>query len=183
MRNSAAVPATGRPNSMRDKATSDCTLCEMDPEHLNAVLEIEREGFADPWDRRDFEDALNRDNRYCPIYLCGERVVVYAVGFVVASEYHLANLAVHPGLRRRGLGQRFLEAVMERLPGRNVQIVTLEVRVSNRSAIGLYGKLGFRTVAIRRGYYRSTGEDALVMLKALPGRFSDRVNAADAALH
>lgn len=168
---------------MRDKATSDCTLCEMDTGYLDAVLEIEREGFADPWHRRDFEDALNRDNRYCPIYLCGERVVVYAVGFVVVSEYHLANLAVHPGLRRRGLGRRFLEDVMERLLDRNVQIVTLEVRVSNRSAIGLYAKLGFRTVAIRRGYYRSTGEDALVMLKALNGRFSDHVNAADAALH
>ena len=44
---SGAVPAaTGRPNSMRDKATSDCTLCEMDAGHLDAVLEIEREGFA-----------------------------------------------------------------------------------------------------------------------------------------
>ncbi len=168
---------------MRDRATSDCMLCEMDAGHLDAVLEIEREGFADPWHRTDFEDALNRGNRYCPVYMCGERVVVYAVGFLVANEYHLANLAVHPGLRRRGLGRRFLEAVMERLPGRNVQIVTLEVRVSNRSAIGLYGKLGFRTVAIRRGYYRSTGEDAFVMLKALNGRSSDHVNAAGAALH
>ncbi len=168
---------------MRDKATSDCTLCEMDAGHLDAVLEIEREGFADPWHRRDFEDALNRDNRYCPVYLCGERVVVYAVGFLVANEYHLANLAVHPGLRRRGLARRFLVALMERLPVRNVQIVTLEVRVSNRPAIALYGKLGFRTVAIRRGYYRSTGEDALVMLKMLHGRFSDHVYAAGSALH
>ena len=165
------------------QAISDCKLCEMDAGHLDVVLEIEREGFSDPWCRRDFEDALNRGNRYCPVYVRGERVVVYAVGFLVANEYHLANLAVHPGLRRRGLGRQFLEAVMERLPGRNVQVVTLEVRMSNLSAIGLYRKLGFRTVAIRRGYYRTPGEDALVMLKALHGRFSAHVNAAGAFFH
>ncbi|MCE2439892.1 MAG: ribosomal protein S18-alanine N-acetyltransferase [Candidatus Latescibacteria bacterium] len=161
---------------------SEYTLREMGAGHLDAVVSIEREGFADPWQERDFEDALNRRNSYCLVYLNGKRVVAYAVGFFVANEYHLANLAVHPAFRRRGLGGRFLEAMLKGLPERNADVVTLEVRVSNLSAIGLYRKTGFRTVAIRRGYYTSPAEDALVMLKALHGRFSEWVNGKGTAL-
>ncbi|MDE2998837.1 MAG: ribosomal protein S18-alanine N-acetyltransferase [Gemmatimonadota bacterium] len=151
---------------------SEFRLAEMGAGHLDAVVAIEREGFADPWPRRDFEDVLDRRDGYSLVFLNGKRVVAYAVGFLVNGEFHLANLAVHPAFRRRGLGRRFLAAVLSGLSGRNADVATLEVRVSNRSAIGLYRKLGFRTVAIRNGYYASPAEDALVMLKALNGRFS-----------
>jgi ribosomal-protein-alanine N-acetyltransferase len=40
---------------------------------------------------------------------------------------------------------------------------TLEVRVSNEDAIGLYEKLGFESRGIRRGYYTDNREDALIM--------------------
>ena len=164
------------------RAISEYRLCEMGAGHLDAVVDIERDGFADPWRKRDFEVALSRQNSHCPVYMYGKRVVAYAVGFLVAGEYHLADLAVHPDFRRRGLGRQFVEALLKGLSDRNVQVVTLEVRVSNLAAIGLYGKLGFQTVAIRRGYYRKPMEDALVMLKALNGRFSEWVNGKVAAL-
>ena len=38
---------------------------------------------------------------------------------------------------------------------------TLEVRVSNRKAIDLYERLGFRSRGLRRGYYTDNREDAL----------------------
>ena len=155
---------------------SEFRLEGMGAGHLDAVVEIEREGFADPWQRKDFEDALDRRDVYNLVCLDGKRVVAYAVGFLVTGEYHLANLAVHADFRRHGLGRRFLAAVLKGLSDRNADVVTLEVRVSNQSAIGLYRKLGFRTVAIRHGYYSSPAEDALVMLKALNGRFSGWMN-------
>lgn len=164
------------------QAISEFRLLGMGAGHLDAVVAIEREGFADPWRRKDFEDALGRGNSYNLVYLNGNRVVAYAVGFLASNEYHLANLAVHPEFRRRGVGRRFLEAVMNGLPDRNVDVVTLEVRVSNLTAIGLYRKLGFRTVAIRQGYYTSPAEDALVLLKALHGRFTEWVNGGLAVL-
>jgi ribosomal-protein-alanine N-acetyltransferase len=37
------------------------------------------------------------------------------------------------------------------------------VRVSNAAARALYESLGFREVAVRRGYYRDPEEDAVVM--------------------
>ncbi len=164
------------------QAISEFRLCEMGAGHLDVVVDIERDGFAEPWRKRDFEDALSRQNNHSLVYMYGKRVVAYAVGFLVAREYHLADLAVHTDFRRRGFGRQFVEAVLKGLPDRNVQVVTLEVRVSNLAAIGLYRKLGFRTVAIRRGYYRKPREDALVMLKALNGRISEWVNGGVAAL-
>jgi len=42
---------------------------------------------------------------------------------------------------------------------------TLEVRVSNATAIRLYERLGFRARGIRRSYYTDNREDALIMWK------------------
>jgi ribosomal-protein-alanine N-acetyltransferase len=42
---------------------------------------------------------------------------------------------------------------------------TLEVRVSNATAIALYERLGFEARGIRRGYYTDNREDALIMWK------------------
>ena len=45
----------------------------------------------------------------------------------------------------------------------NADVVTLEVRVSNKQAQTLYEKYGFQKVGIRRAYYTDNGEDAIIM--------------------
>ena len=45
--------------------------------------------------------------------------------------------------------------------------ITLEVRASNFAAQELYRRFGFEAVALRRGYYQDSGEDALVMMRDL----------------
>ncbi|MDE7430041.1 MAG: GNAT family N-acetyltransferase, partial [Lachnospiraceae bacterium] len=42
---------------------------------------------------------------------------------------------------------------------------TLEVRVSNQAAIGLYEKLGFASEGIRPNFYEKPTEDAMIMWK------------------
>lgn len=154
------------------------TLTQMGPEHLEAVLEIEQAGFSNPWRRRDFRYALAREGSFCQVALAEGRVAGYSVGFFVLNEFHLADFAVHPELQRQGVGGRLLTEVLELAKGREAYLVTLEVRVSNAAAIALYEKFGFRTVAIRRGYYSRPREDALVMLKPLKGKLSDWIGEA-----
>jgi ribosomal-protein-alanine N-acetyltransferase len=48
-----------------------------------------------------------------------------------------------------------------------VRELGLEVRVSNAAAQGLYRARGFRMAGLRRGYYHSPEEDALLMSLAL----------------
>jgi ribosomal-protein-alanine N-acetyltransferase len=52
--------------------------------------------------------------------------------------------------------------------GKNgIRFAVLEVRQSNHSAIHFYKKTGFDVIGRRPGYYRDTGEDALIMKKHL----------------
>ena len=45
----------------------------------------------------------------------------------------------------------------------NMDVMSLEVRVTNVVAQNLYRKLQFQDGGIRKGYYTDNGEDALVM--------------------
>jgi len=66
-------------------------------------------------------------------------------------------------MRRRGAARALLDDLLTHARALNVDSITLEVRVSNFAAQGLYRCHGFRMVGLRRRYYRDTGEDALVM--------------------
>ena len=70
---------------------------------------------------------------------------------------------------------------MDALGPSGLEVITLEVRQSNQAALRLYGRAGFITVAIRRGYYRHPAEDAMVMVKSLSGKLSDWVARASKA--
>ena len=95
----------------------------------------------------------------------GGRVVGFAVYWRVADELQLLNLAVESGMRRRGLGGLLLAQLGE-VARENGQVrITLEVRQSNVAALSLYRRHGFVETAVRKGYYRSTGEDAILMAK------------------
>jgi ribosomal-protein-alanine N-acetyltransferase len=91
----------------------------------------------------------------------------YAVLYVVADQAELANLAVAPAVRGRGVGRALLESVLAVAQELDVREIFLEVRQSNYVAQRLYRSVGFVPVALRRGYYEAPVEDALVMVLRL----------------
>ena len=44
-----------------------------------------------------------------------------------------------------------------------IKYITLEVRVSNHTAQGLYTKYGLKNLGTRKGYYQDNNEDAYIM--------------------
>lgn len=92
------------------------------------------------------------------------------VGFIlmrsVVGEAEILTIAVSPRQRGRGCGRALIEAAFRRLYRDRVKSVFLEVDGGNQPALTLYGKLGFRQVGERKGYYRAgstPGASALVM--------------------
>jgi len=87
------------------------------------------------------------------------------LGYLVCSRYdrvwHVMNVAVAPERRRQGVAGRLISQLLAE-GGRELPF-TLEVRVSNRDAIAMYEKLGFRSAGVRPRYYQDNGEDALIM--------------------
>ncbi len=79
------------------------------------------------------------------------------------EEAHITMLAIDPAYQRQGLGQALLYALIASAHTRGLKRATLEVRVSNASALSLYQKFDFREAGRRRRYYPDNGEDALVL--------------------
>lgn len=83
--------------------------------------------------------------------------------WAILDEAHITLLAVHPHYQHQGLGQAILLALMAEACDRGLERATLEVRASNVPALSLYRKFGFKIAGRRRGYYKNTNEDALIL--------------------
>ena len=68
-----------------------------------------------------------------------------------------------PQWRRRRLGELLLLGTLFVALSQQATLVTLEVRRSNTIAQSLYSKYRFEKAGVRKGYYRDTGEDGLIM--------------------
>ncbi len=136
----------------------------MAAEDLPLVQLIERASFVTPWPAQAYRQELeaNRLAHYV-VALIGERVVGYGGIWLMVDEAHVTTFAVHPGYRRRRIGERLLIALLDLAVARQAREATLEVRLSNLPARRLYEKYGFRPVGIRPRYYSDNQEDALIM--------------------
>lgn len=90
-------------------------------------------------------------------------IVGFAGMWVHVDEAHVTIIGVAPAHRGRGVGEFIFTALIDEALRRNATWITLEVRVSNLRAQGLYAKYGFNVQGTRRRYYSDDGEDAYVM--------------------
>jgi ribosomal-protein-alanine N-acetyltransferase len=150
----------------------------MEPDDVDEIWRIEQDLFSLPWSKTSilFEAGDNRTS--FPIVAIDEDGIAgYSIGWFVSDELHIGNVAVARPKQGRGIGRRLLEYMLKEALDRGVSLATLEVRVSNSRAIGLYRKYGFQGVAIRKRYYGDNGEDALVMIAHLGGKANGRESA------
>ncbi len=136
-------------------------------EDLDGVVAIEQASFHNPTTRQWYEGELQRPD-VCFIFVvrtANHTVAAFCAFWRVADQIHINNLAVHPDVRRRGLGARLLQRVLEEADLLGVAHVTLEVRRSNDIAQRLYVSAGFHTAGVRPRYYTQPIEDALVLVR------------------
>lgn len=133
--------------------------------HVRAILDIEQQVYPKPWTSGVFTSEIDQvrfGSRYYVIGVAGTRLVGYGGLLFAADEAHVTNIAVDPNRRREGFARRILGHLAETAIERGAQALTLEVRVSNEAALGLYRDFGFAPAGIRQRYYENS-EDALVM--------------------
>jgi ribosomal-protein-alanine N-acetyltransferase len=143
---------------------------DMTAADLAAVEALERLSTPSPWPERAFRAELSNAAARCRLIRMEGRVAAFAVAWHLPGESQVAELAVHPDFRRRGLARRLVREVLEDARARGAAVVTLEVREGNAAARRLYESFGFSTTGRRKKYYEDR-EDALLMQKDLgPGR-------------
>ena len=149
--------------------TGSIQIVPLSREHLDQILSIERASFTDPWTRGMFESELDVQARgYARGAMRARHLVGYIFAVVIPHEAHVGNLAVAPSERRHGVAQELLDQLIKDGREAGVTRVTLEVRAANHTARKFYYKNHFIDIAIRKNYYRSPVEDAIVMYRVLP---------------
>lgn len=133
---------------------------------LSSVMEIENLSYPNPWHLSSFKGEIDNrpiSNPYVIVLKPLEKVIGYVIYWHIRSEVQISNIAINPDYRGMGVGEKALRWVMQDIRRKGVEFVFLEVRPSNSVARHLYGKLGFTVLGLRKGYYRSPSEDAIVM--------------------
>jgi ribosomal-protein-alanine N-acetyltransferase len=137
------------------------------PADVDAVAAIEVTAFADPWTRPAFDAAVRERHARFRVARSGGKIVGYVIAWFVLDEGEIANLAVAPAARRRGVASALLDFVIADARSSGIAQLFLEVRESNIAARALYATRGFKPVARRSRYYRKPVEDAIVLRREL----------------
>lgn len=138
------------------------TIRSMKRRDIPAVSALETAIYDEPWSPRVFFDELALDSRAYVVAVDETSTIIgYGGLLIVEEDAHITTLAVAPEIRGRQLGKRLMIALVDRALASGARHLTLEVRVSNAQAQGLYERFGFEPVGRRKNYYPN--EDALVM--------------------
>jgi len=140
-------------------------------EMLPTILVIEEASFTAPWTRKMFEAELTQNpfNSCCVAKAGGDRnedppsILGYVCFWVVFDELRMMNLAVAPAARRQGIARLLLGHAVKTGQEQGARRALLEVRASNAPALALYERAGFVRTGLRRRYYNTPVEDAVLM--------------------
>lgn len=137
---------------------------------LPVLVSMERILFADsPWTTGQFKEEFKGvpNSRYFMVATNEQdQIVGYAAVLVVAPgvEADVLTVAVLPEYARQGIATHFMGELEKWSRSKEASSMMLEVGTQNTSAIALYEKLGYQTIATRKNYY-GQGLDAFVMRK------------------
>jgi len=150
---------------------------EMTLQDVAQVAAIEKECFSMPWSEQSLVDSVTREDTIflvCEDDVCddmlpeeGKTLQTETVGYigmyVSFEEGDITNVAVSPAHRKKGYGEALVSKAKELAKEKQLEMILLEVRVSNEPAISLYKKMGFEKLGLRKNFYEHPVEDAIIM--------------------
>ncbi len=139
------------------------SVVRMGRKHIDAVAQLEQLCFSEPWSRQAIAAELENPQAVVFVLEWEGNVAGYAGLRFVLDEASVSNVAVYPEYRHQGVGRALIQAQKRFCLRRGFSLLTLEVRASNATAIGLYRSEGFVVVGRRPGFYKMPAEDAVLM--------------------
>lgn len=133
----------------------------LDKNDVDDIADIEKTCFgSDAWNQNMLLGEFDGGSVF---FGCesDNRVVGYICARIIFDEADINNIAVLPAFRGQGYAKALISALKQYCAGQGADKFTLEVNTNNIAAKNLYGKMGFVSTGIRKGYYH--GEDAEIM--------------------
>jgi ribosomal-protein-alanine N-acetyltransferase len=127
------------------------------------IHQVETTLFQQEYSKKSFfKMLLKMNNRYDYVCKLEDMMIGYITIIVYEDTADMLSLYVHKHYRRKGCAKALVEEAINKHLTKNGLKVTLEVRVSNQTAIQFYQNLGFDIISRRSEYYQDR-EDAWVM--------------------
>ncbi len=143
---------------------AEIKILPMTEDNYRCAAEIENVCFNDrPWTEEQFHEEIYIDFSRTFIAYCGNSPAGFVNVWLTPPVAIINNIAVLPKYRRRGIAQRMINAALGECG--ECSSLSLEVRVSNLSAIALYEKMNFSQVGRRKNFYENPREDAFIMTR------------------
>lgn len=135
------------------------------PKDVEWISACEAEIFPDPWKKEDILDLISKDGAMCFVATLMGKPVSYVLGRKIAPEGEIYRVATKNEYRKNGYAHLLLNFLFEREEKNGISELYLEVRESNTAARNLYTGCGFVEISIRKNYYKSPSENAVIMKK------------------
>ena len=148
--------------------TGNIRIRPMSLDDLAEIEEIEKAVYTHPWTMGNFSDSLS-SGYDCLVCQLQEKVIGYAVQMLAVGESQILNITLGSEFQRLGYGRALLERLVAHARDHDATVMLLEVRESNKSAIGFYEAMGFTRNGRRPNYYQIDRgrEDAVLMERAV----------------
>ena len=134
----------------------------------DVVARLHAAGFYRGWTREEFAAYITGVGT--PVYVACDskrQIAGFAMLRHLGEEVELITIAVDKKWRNKGVGLMLMRALFEALLRSPAKRMLLEVADDNTPALKLYGKLGFKKVGERKGYYpRPDGTPATAIVMA-----------------
>lgn len=136
-------------------------MCSADIPDVIAI-----EGEQPVWSETQFVGEIDQANGWQYV-LISTTLHGYICGRSVLDEAEIVKIAVKQDVRRQRVATQLLNYSLNEIFQNGVCTCHLEVRASNKPARCFYEKNGFSVIGVRKNYYTSPREDAVMMLKEL----------------
>lgn len=133
--------------------------------NFSQLFEIEQDCFGGSWTAEMLKAELDNPLTVSVTHTESGRLAAFALGRVAADEGELYQIGTLTGFRGRGIAEKLLVELLEKMRKKGASVCFLEVRSRNSAAISLYEKIGYERVSVRKNYYPD--DDAIIMRKDL----------------
>ncbi len=138
---------------------------------LPIFVALDKELFPySPWSAAQYKEEFASNTRHFVTATNEVGLIVGYAGVFVPSagvEADILTVGVVPENRGQGIAHQLMAMITQWADQQKACAMMLEVKTDNAAAIGLYESLGYEKLNVRKDYFGS-GQDALVMRKALP---------------
>ena len=105
-------------------------------------------------------NPIINDYTFILSYKVDDKYVGFLIYQLLYENAEIIDIFVLDEYRNKGIGKALLNKLFD---NKQVEKITLEVKKDNKYGIMLYNSLGFKKVAVRKGYYN--GVDGILMYK------------------